>query len=62
MSARTANYLSAAMAGRTRVRFRAGLTDWDIAKVQKCGGEGNFSETAVHLPRLAAHTPRLSEG
>ncbi len=29
---------------------------------QKCGGEGNFSETAVHWPRLAAQTPRLSEG
>ena len=46
----------------TCVRIRAGLTDWDIAKVQKCGGEGNFSETAVHWPRLAAQTPRLSEG
>jgi len=29
------------------VRIRAGLTDWDIAKAQKCG-EGNYPEDAVH--------------
>lgn len=45
----------------TWVRIRAGLTDWDIAEVQKCG-EGNRPETAVHRRRLAAQTPRLSEG
>jgi hypothetical protein len=29
------------------LRIRAGLTDWDIAKAQKCG-EGNYPEDAVH--------------
>src|SRR5713101_3999079 len=43
-------------------RIRAGLTDWDIAKAQKCG-EGNCPEKRrPSPPPLTAQTPRLSEG
>jgi hypothetical protein len=41
------------------VRIRAGLTDWDIAKAQECGG-GNRPENAVHRRHDSPPKPRVS--
>jgi hypothetical protein len=43
------------------VRIRAGLTDWDIAKAQKCR-EGNRQKTPSIAATTHRPTPRLSEG
>jgi hypothetical protein len=40
-------------------RIRAGLTDWDIAKAQKCA-EGNRPENAVHRRHHPPSKPRAS--